>query len=133
MLIKMRCNPALLQSLAQAESLTMTAFKKLKTIRMFEKRHLPHLRTHEDFDIVIEVGFHQESGTPLTLKGLVLLNISSPATVQRRICALVQNGVITRTRCTSDRRSVELGVSSQTRELIERYVQMLSDIHETTA
>ncbi len=107
----------------------MTAFKKLKTIRMFEKLHLPHLRTHEDFDIVIEVGFHQENGTPLTLKGLMLLNITSPATLQRRICSLVQNGTLTRTRCNSDRRSVELGVSAHTRELIERYVGMLSDIH----
>ncbi|MFZ3019070.1 MAG: hypothetical protein WA056_11500 [Gallionella sp.] len=110
----------------------MTAFKKLKTIRTFEKLHLPHLRTHEDFDIVIEVGFHQENGSPLTLKGLVLLNITSPATAQRRICSLVQNGIITRTRCASDRRSIELGVSSQTRELIERYVKLLSDIHQTT-
>ncbi|MCK9201074.1 MAG: hypothetical protein M0P59_10890 [Gallionella sp.] len=110
----------------------MTAFKKLKTIRTFEKQHLPHLRTHEDFDIVIEVGFHQENGSPLTLKGLVLLNITSPATVQRRICSLVQNGIITRTRCVSDRRSIELGVSTHTRELIERYVQLLSDIHHTT-
>jgi hypothetical protein len=108
----------------------MTAFRKLKTIRAFEKQHLPHLRTHEDFDIVIEVGFHQENGTPLTLKGLVLLNITSPATVQRRICALVQRGVITRTRCASDRRSVELGVSPETRALIERYVQMFSDINK---
>jgi len=113
--------------------LAMTAFKKLKTIRTFEKQHLPHLRTHEDFDIVIEVGFHQENGTPLTLKGLVLLNITSPATVQRRICSLVQNGIITRTRCASDRRSIELGVSTQTRELIESYVQLLSGgIHQTT-
>ena len=107
----------------------MTAFRKLKTIRIFERQNLPHLRTHEDFDIVVEVGFHQENGTPLTLKGLVLLNISSPATVQRRVSALVQNGVITRTRCTSDRRSVELGVSDQTRELIGCYVQMLTNLH----
>lgn len=107
----------------------MTAFKKLKTIRMYERQNLPHLRTHEDFDIVVEVGFHEENGTPLTLKGLVLLNISSPATVQRRISVLVQNGIITRTRCTSDRRSVELGVSTKTRELVERYVQMLANLH----
>lgn len=111
----------------------MTAFKKLKTIRTFERQHLPHLRTHEDFDIVIEVGFHQENGTPLTLKGLMLLNITSPATVQRRICTLVQNGIITRTRCPSDRRSIELGVSPQTRELIERYVQMLTNLHLMSA
>jgi DNA-binding MarR family transcriptional regulator len=105
----------------------MTPFKKLKTIRMFEMQHMPHLRTHEDFDIVVEIGFHQENGTPLPLKGLALLNISSPATIQRRVYTLVQNGIITRVRCSTDRRSVELGVSVQTRKLIERYVQMLSD------
>lgn len=104
----------------------MTTFRKLKTIRTFERQHLPNLRTHEDFDIVTEVGFHQENGSPLTLKGLMLLNITSPATLQRRICVLVQNGIITRTRCPSDRRSVELGVSPHVRELIERYVQMLT-------
>lgn len=107
----------------------MTAFSKLKTIRIFERQNLPHLRTHEDFDIVVEVGFHQENGTPLTLKGLVLLNISSPATVQRRVCALVQNGVLTRARCPTDRRSIELRVSDQTRELIRCYVQMLTNLH----
>lgn len=108
-------------------------FKKLKTIRMFERQHLPHLRTHEDFDIVIEIGFHQDNGTPLTLKGLMLLNISSPATIQRRICALVQSGVITRTRCASDRRSVELGVSPETHKLFDRYVQTLCTINDPTS
>jgi len=103
----------------------MTAFKKLKTIREFEKAHMPHLRSHEDFDIVIEVGFHEESGQPLTLKCLLLLGITSTSTTQRRVHALVEAGILTRTRSTSDRRSILLGVSSQTRKLADRYVQLL--------
>ncbi len=103
----------------------MTAFKKLKTIREFEKARMPHLRSHEDFDIVIEVGYHEEIGNPLTLKCLLLLDITSTSTTQRRVHALVDAGILTRTRSTSDRRSVLLGVSSQTRKLADRYVQIM--------
>jgi len=103
----------------------MTAFKKLKTIREFEKGRMPHLRSHEDFDIVIEVGYHEDMEKPLTLKCLLLMEISSATTVQRRVHALVEAGILTRSRSASDRRSVELGVSGQTRKLIDRYVKML--------
>jgi hypothetical protein len=108
----------------------MNLFKKLKTIREFERAHMPHLRTHEDFDIVTEVGFHQEAAIPLTLKGLLLLNIASPATIQRRVCSLVESGVITRTRCPLDKRSIRLGISGPTRKLIERYVRLLCEMHK---
>lgn len=88
---------------------------------------MPHLRSHEDFDIVIEVGYHEDMGEPLTLKCLLLIGIASAATVQRRVHTLVDAGILTRTRRESDRRSVELGVSTQTRKLVERYVQLLHD------
>jgi DNA-binding MarR family transcriptional regulator len=39
--------------------------------------------------------------------------------------ALVDAGILTRTRSASDRRSVLLGVSSQTRKLVDRYVNIL--------
>lgn len=103
----------------------MTAFKKLKTIREFEKARMPHLRSHEDFDIVIEVGYHEDMGQPLTLKCLLLIGITSTSTTQRRVHALVDAGILTRTRSDSDRRSVQLGVSSQTRKLVDRYVHIL--------
>lgn len=103
----------------------MTAFKKLKAIREFEKGRMPHLRSHEDFDIVIEVGYHEDMGKPLTLKCLLLLGISSTTTVQRRVHTLVESGVLTRSRSSNDRRSIELGVSAQTRKLIDRYVRTL--------
>lgn len=103
----------------------MTAFKKLKAIREFEKAHMPHLRSHEDFDIVIEVGYHEERGQPLTLKCLLLIGITSTSTTQRRVHALVDAGILTRTRSTSDRRSILLGISAQTRKLVDRYVQLL--------
>ena len=103
----------------------MTSFRKLKLIREFERNRMPHLRSHEDFDIVIEIGYHEEIGEPLTLKCLILLGISSAATVQRRVHALVEAGTLTRTRSETDRRSLKLGVSKQTRKLVERYVQLL--------
>lgn len=103
----------------------MTAFKKLKTIREFEKARMPHLRSHEDFDIVIEVGYYEDMGKPLTLKCLLLIGIASAATIQRRVHMLVDAGILTRIRSNKDRRSIELGVSGPTRKLAERYVQML--------
>ena len=103
----------------------MTAFKKLKTIREFEKARMPHLRSHEDFDIVIEVGYHEDLGQPLTLKCLLLIGITSASTTQRRVHALVEAGILTRTRSDIDRRSLQLGVSSQTRKLVDRYVHIL--------
>lgn len=104
---------------------TMTAFKKLKTIREFEKARMPHLRSHEDFDIVIEVGYHEDMGEPLTLKCLLLLDITSTSTTQRRVHALVEAGILTRTRSQLDRRSIHLRVASPTRKLVDRYVQLL--------
>ncbi|MDD2928802.1 MAG: MarR family transcriptional regulator [Sideroxydans sp.] len=103
----------------------MTAFKKLKTIREFEKARMPHLRSHEDFDIVIEVGYHEDMGQPLTLKCLLLIGITSASTTQRKVHALVDAGILTRSRSASDRRSVQLGVSVQTRKLVDRYVHIL--------
>lgn len=86
---------------------------------------MPHLRSHEDFDIVIEVGYHEDMGQPLTLKCLLLIGITSTSTTQRRVHALVDAGILTRTRSDSERRSVRLDVSSQTRKLVDRYVQIL--------
>lgn len=103
----------------------MTAFKKLKTIMEYEKARMSHLRANEDFDIVIEIGYHEDIGNALTLKRLLLLEIASIATVQRRVSQLVETGILLRNRCEHDRRSIELGVSESTRKLVERYLRMM--------
>ncbi len=53
----------------------MKLFTGLKKIREFEKQQLPFLKSVVDFDIVIEIGYAEEQGQPLTLKQLFLLNI----------------------------------------------------------
>lgn len=106
----------------------MTAFRKLKEIRTVEKKFLPHFRSHEDFDIVIEIGYHEEAGEPMTLKALLLLNIASATTVQRRVQNLIDEGAIIRKKCTEDQRRIRLHVSKQTHTLMENYVKQLTDI-----
>jgi hypothetical protein len=46
-------------------------FTGLKQIRKFERRQLPFLKSIVDFDVVIEIGYAEEQGQPLTLKQLV--------------------------------------------------------------
>jgi hypothetical protein len=46
----------------------MGAFERLRALRAFKKRSLPFVKSLEDFDPVIEIGYHQEQGKALTLK-----------------------------------------------------------------
>lgn len=86
-------------------------FKKLRTLRAFQKRHMPFLQSCEDFDIVREIGFHQYSKAPLTLKLLFLRDIGSVATVQRRLRRLKKLDVVRQKRTAHDRRNLELTLS----------------------
>ncbi len=53
----------------------MKLFTGLKKIREYERQQLPFLKSVVDFDIVIEIGYAEEQGQPLTLKQLFLLNV----------------------------------------------------------
>jgi hypothetical protein len=61
----------------------MTLFTGLRKIRELERLQLPFIKSIVDFDIIIEIGCAEEEGEPLTLKRLLLLNISSRTTVRR--------------------------------------------------
>src|ERR1700722_4435766 len=74
----------------------MKLFTGLKKIREFERAQLPFLRTVVDFDIVIEIGYAEEQGKPLTLKQLFLLDVSSRTTVRRKLAKLDERGIIIR-------------------------------------
>ena len=50
----------------------MKLFTGLKKIREFERLRLPFVKSIFDFDIVIEIGYAEEQGEPLTLKQLFL-------------------------------------------------------------
>ncbi len=62
----------------------MHTFKKLKAAR----EHLvllPGLKSYKDFDIAIEIGYHEKLGTPLSLKELLSIEVCSSASVRRHL------------------------------------------------
>src|ERR1039457_3345231 len=84
----------------------MKLFTGLKKIREFERRQLPFLKSVFDFDIVIEIGYAEEQGQPLTLKRLFLLNICSRTTVRRKLATLIEQGIVIRRKHATDHRAI---------------------------
>lgn len=110
----------------------MSIFARIRKLREFERQNLSHLRSIEDFDIVEEIGFHQESGKPLSPKRLTLLGIAPAATVQRRLSRLVALGVISKRYSREDGRIVELSISAEMVSLYGAYSRLLQRLHKAT-
>lgn len=104
----------------------MGSFQALSAIRQFEREHLSFAGTIEDLDIVREVGLRQEAGEPLTLSGLLALNLGSVATVQRRLARLRALEVIEQRPLARDRRSFALLLSGKVLKAYERYVVLMA-------
>jgi DNA-binding MarR family transcriptional regulator len=99
----------------------MKLFAALRKIREFERLQLPFLKTVIDFDIVIEIGYAEEEGKPLTLKQLFLLNISSRTTVRRRLARLIEQGIVVRRKKPKDNRTTILTISPSSLKLLGKY------------
>ena len=106
----------------------MKLFTGLKKIREFERRHLPFLRSVIDFDIVIEIGYAEEQGQPLTLKRLLLLNICSRTTVRRKLATLIEQGIIIRRQHANDHRASLLIIAPSGVKLLSKYGGTLTSI-----
>lgn len=106
----------------------MKLFTGLKKIREFERRHLPFLRSVIDFDIVIEIGYAEEQGQPLTLKQLLLLNICSRTTVRRKLATLIEQGIIIRRKHANDHRASLLMIAPSGVKLLSKYGGTLTSI-----
>ena len=107
---------------------TMKLFTGLKKIREFERLQLPFLKSVVDFDIVIEIGYAEEQGQPLTLKQLFLLNISSRTTVRRKLAKLIEQGIVIRRKHANDHRASLLIISPSTVKLLAKYGGTLTSI-----
>ena len=107
---------------------TMKLFTGLKKIREFERKQLPFLKSIVDFDIVIEIGYAEEQGQPLTLKQLFLLNIRSRTTVRRKLARLVEQGFVMRRKHVDDHRASLLIISPSGVKLLARYGSALTSI-----
>lgn len=117
--------PTMPPKLDNGSETRMALFARLRAARAFERRHLGHLRTMEDVDLVREIGYHQEQGRPLTMKQLYLLDLASVATVQRRLRHLRQAGVIVPRKSERDGRTVELTISPKLQKAYARYLELL--------
>ena len=106
----------------------MKLFTGLKKIREFERRHLPFLRSIIDLDIVIEIGYAEEQGQPLTLKQLLLLNICSRTTVRRKLARLIERGIVIRRKHANDHRASLLTISPSIVKMLNKYGGTLTSI-----
>lgn len=104
----------------------LRAFENLRALRAFEKQRLDFFSSAEDHHLIGEIGYHQAKGKPLTLKQLFLLDVGSIATVQRRLRRLKELGLVKHRRAASDRRAVELTLSSKCIRIFAKYDTLMS-------
>ena len=104
----------------------MKLFAALRQIRDFERGQLPFLKSMVDFDLIIEIGYAEENDKPLTLKQVLLLNLSSRTTVRRRLARLIHEGVIRRRKNTNDARSSHLTVAPSSLKTLGKYGVLLA-------
>jgi DNA-binding MarR family transcriptional regulator len=106
----------------------MKLFAGLKKIREFERQQLPFLRSFVDFDIIIEIGYAEEQGQPLTLKQLVLRNNRARSTVRRKLVRLIEQGIVIRRKHANDHRSSLLIISPSSVKLLGKYGGTITSI-----
>lgn len=104
----------------------MRVFKRLRALRAFDRQHLGFLSAGGDHHLIAEIGQHQASGKPLTLKQLFLLDVGSVATVQRRLRRLKGLGLVQSRRAENDRRSVELTLSPKCVRMLAKYEAIMT-------
>ncbi len=97
-------------------------------MREFERQQLPFFKSVADVDIVIEIGYAEEQGRPLTLKQLLLLNISSRTTVRRKLTRLIEHGTVVRRKRDSDLRASLLVISPASAKVLGKYCTSLCSI-----
>jgi DNA-binding MarR family transcriptional regulator len=104
----------------------MKLFSALKRMRDFQRGQMPFLRSMIDYDIVIEIGYAEEEGQPLTLKQLLLLKLSSRTTVRRKLARLIEHGVVKTRKNARDGRSSLLTVSPGSQKIFGKYGSALA-------
>ena len=106
----------------------MKLFTGLKMIREFERQQLPFFKSVADVDIVIEIGYAEEQGRPLTLKQLLLLKISSRTTVRRKLARLIELGTVLRRKQANDHRASLLVIAPSSVRVLGKYCSSLCSI-----
>ena len=103
-------------------------FQQLRRLQAFEQTHFPYVQSPLDSVLIAEIGYHQERGRPLTIKGLLLLNLGAPATVRRRMQRLVGLGLIHKRPVSHDARICHLEIDSMVRTTCAKYLKLISQL-----
>lgn len=74
---------------------------------------------------MLEIGYHQERGEPLSMKRLQLLGLASVPTLQRRLRRLRQAGAVLIRRSEDDGRAVELMLSPKAVRAYAKYAELI--------
>ena len=104
----------------------MHVFQKLRALSAFERDHLNFFSSAEDPHLIAEIGSCQAQGSPMTLKQLLLLDVGSLATVQRRLRRLTELGLVHHKRTSHDRRAVELTLTPKCLRMLAKYDELMS-------
>jgi DNA-binding MarR family transcriptional regulator len=100
-------------------------FQQLRRLQAFTQKHFPCLQSPIDNALIVEIGYYQEQGRPLTLKGLLLLKLGAPATVRRHLQRLVDLGLVHKLRANHDRRISHLEIDPSVRIRFAKYLKLI--------
>jgi len=106
----------------------MKPFEALRVMRDFQKEHFPYIQTPEDYDILREIGWHEEAGRPIRLRELLRMRIATVATVRRRLLQLKAAGVVEQRRLERDYRAYELVLSRKASRSFSEYHKLLGRV-----
>ena len=100
-------------------------FQQLRRLHAFEQKQFPCLQSPLDSALIVEIGYYEERGRLLTVKGLLLLKLGAPATVRRRLQRLVDFGLIHKRRANHDRRICHLEIDPSVRTRFAKYLRLI--------
>ena len=100
-------------------------FQQLRRLQAFTQKHFPCLQSAIDSALIVEIGYYQEQGRPLTNKTLLSLKLGAPATVRRHLQRLVDLGLVHKLRATHDRRISHLEVDPSVRMRFAKYLKLI--------
>ena len=100
-------------------------FQQLRRLQAYTQKHFPCLQSPIDNALIVEIGYYEEQGRPLTIKGLLLLKLGAPATVRRHLQRLVDLGLVHKLRANHDRRISHLEVDPSVRMRFAKYLKLI--------
>ncbi len=103
----------------------VSMYQQLRKLHALTQKHFPCLQSPIDSALIVEIGYYQERGNRLTIKGLLLLNLGAPATVRRRLQRLVDLGLVHKLRASHDRRIIHLEIDPAVRMRFAKYLKLI--------